>query len=66
MNPSQHRTKSNKSIILKKGRSVLNGNKKLSQSPTLSYNYIEAQEKLNKAFDILFDEMFKINRNETL
>jgi hypothetical protein len=43
----------------KEGQSgLLCGNKKLSDCPSLRYNFIENNEKLNKAFDLIFEEAF--------
>ncbi len=62
MNKLHKRLIDNKKFEPKEGqRDLLCSNKKSSRCPSLSYEYIESSEKLNKAFDILFDEVFRIN-----
>jgi len=35
--------------------------KSITHCPSLDYKYVPSSERLNKAFDILFDEVFRIN-----
>jgi hypothetical protein len=45
-------------------RGLLCSNKKSCRCPSLVYEYIEDQEKLDKAFDFLFEQLFSSD-NET-
>lgn len=48
-------------IKLKKGqRGLLSSNKSSYRCPFLRYNYIESPDNLNKAFEILFEEVMRI------
>ena len=56
--------KGSKNIVLyvesKEGeRGPLSSNKANVRSPSLHYEFTSSQERLNKAFDILFDEVIK-------
>ncbi|OJW84169.1 MAG: hypothetical protein BGO69_11905 [Bacteroidetes bacterium 46-16] len=42
-------------------RDLLCCNKKSLRCPSLSYEYIESEELLNKAYDFLFDELLRDN-----
>jgi hypothetical protein len=67
MNPSQNISKTNNSVESKEGqRNCLDRGKKLPECPILKYEYCEAPDKLNKAFDMLFEEMFTSIRNKIL
>jgi hypothetical protein len=53
----------NKNLEPKEGQcdGLMCSNKKsITHCPSFGYEYIESSEKLDKAFDILFDEVYKI------
>jgi hypothetical protein len=43
-------------------RSFLCGNKSSYRCPSLCYNYIESPDNLNKAFEILFEEVMRLRK----
>lgn len=60
-NNSKHREFSDH----KKGQSgLLCSNKELCDCPSLCYEYVESSERLNKAFDIVFEEVLLISLRE--
>jgi hypothetical protein len=52
------------SVESKEGeRRLLSSNKATGRSPFLEYTFIPNPEKLNKAFDVLFDEVLRDSKN---
>lgn len=43
-------------------RGFLCGNKSSYRCPSLCYNYIESPDNLNKAFEILFEEVMRLRK----
>jgi len=56
-----------KFFVPKKGqRGLLCSNKKSCRCPFLVYEYVEDPEKLDKAFDFLFEELFRSDNKTNL
>ena len=47
-------------------RDLLCCNKKSFRCPSLSYEHVELQGNIDKAFDLLFEEVIKISKSQNL
>ncbi len=57
--------KTETTLVSKKGqRNLLCSNKKVCRCPFLEFSFIENQANLDKAYDVLFDEILLVNKKD--
>jgi hypothetical protein len=62
MNELHNENLNGENFVPKEGAEVsLCSNEVSPTAPSLAYDYLDSPDKLNKAFDILFEEVFRLN-----